>query len=179
MVSYLGLDQVRTSQQHDTSGVVCTLSISNKFGGGRNGWALSSMVRGEGHRSHMHSQPSACRAGFLFLALLLPSSILVFACGHFPGKGMPHTSGQCWPLHQAELPMETHALGLGWRNQSLVGSWGNWRVEFPNKAEDWNLPNEDSTKLQLYPRAQPPATASPLFLRREITYWHHQPKHDD
>lgn len=46
---------------------------------------------GESHKSHTRSQLSACEVGFLFLVLLLPSSILVFMWpfpweGHAPCK---------------------------------------------------------------------------------------------
>lgn len=94
-------------------------------GGGRNGQDLSSPSRGEGHKSYTGSQHGACKVGFLFQSC--SRQVLFWSPrGTFPRKGMPRASGQCWLSYQASLALKIHALGLGWRNPSSVGSWGDW-----------------------------------------------------
>lgn len=133
---------------------VCMLSRSRA----RQGWAMGEIClvrsRGVGHESSLSSQLSACNIGFLFL-VLLPNSILVSPwSGPVSRKGRPRVGGPCWLFRQAYRPLKINALGLWRRNQSPVGFWGNWRVGFLNKIEDRNLPDDGSTNLQLYSRAQ-------------------------
>lgn len=71
---------------------------------------------GESHKSYTHSQLSACEVGFLFLVLLLPSSILVFM----------------WPF-----PREGHAPCI-----EVSAGCSSARHIFPWKQMHWNSGGE-------------------------------------
>lgn len=110
------------------------------WGRGGPGTGEICLVRpGERVTNHIHALSLVPVKSVSFSSSALANSILV-SQWPFPGKGMPRASGQGWPFYQASPPLKINAPGLGWRNQPLMGSWGDWRVL--NNTGDQSFPDE-------------------------------------
>ena len=126
-VSHHELNHTRTSQQEEKGGVVSMLSESR--GGRQEGPGMGEIClvpAGERVTNRIQAPSVVPVKSVSFSSSALAKFYSGLPGGTFPGKDMPRASGQCWLLYPAPLPLKIHALGLGWRNQSLVGSWGDW-----------------------------------------------------